>query len=563
MEGRALLIAPIGAPYGWREVEYRAPWARGGEKGHVDSVKSRTSIKLIYEWLLSRGVDVKVIVFALDTLSAYTRYRRGGEEVEGAECLPDPFDDLPEGVVEAGVYRTFMERVGGCIYCWFKRVEQIDVDVRVIPGFGELSYTAAAGDRRRARWKLAEDLEKGGVGPMDYLMALQALHIIDAMQSFFEGCGAEVHVDLTHGINYASYSIYRAVLFASRVYSAASKAPVDITVYNSEPYVEGSGSLNVLIVRRERIKPRAAASRLVYAALSAKGDGGHASLRVPKLVDVSGKCGECKSRIARDLGKTLGKLNNLNRPGWAAAAAITAGAPLLLAQAWAAAQDSGLSVSDLTGYPAKLLELLPVVEVRKGCRQEPPSVEVEHLAALRYGIVKKLAALSSLTLYSSHAVRMGGVRVEERGSSLAGSKAGCKRPRAKVAVASLHALEKIAEYMLVGPSKAIVENEVSNFERAAKGEEAAPDYKLAHEAHRLCGPAEDLGLKQKTLKGDLPDRVFAAHAGLTARVLTVESNCEPDVKHAIKLYYDPCLLDKVYNVSRKLMEDLAEYVFKG
>ncbi|MCE4611762.1 MAG: CRISPR-associated DxTHG motif protein [Desulfurococcales archaeon] len=540
-----LLVAPIGAPFRWQEVEYSAPWAK------VD-IKSRTSIRLVYELLSNKGIKPRVVVFALDTLSAHTRVTRG-EPVEGAKCLPDPLENLDEDQLEPAKYHEFMYSVGMCISYWFSRFESINVDAVILPGFGEHRYITISGEARRAYWRLSRDLEKRGVEPMEYLMAFQALHLIKLMQEHFSGGKAELHVDLTHGINYVGYSLYRAALFASRVYSAASRAEVEVTIYNSEPYVAGVEKLNVWIVRRERIRPKAAASRLVYASLAERSrEGPYEKLRVD---DVIVESREISGRVKREVNRRLGKLRILNYSGWPAAAAVLIGAPLLLAQAWLFAKEGGLSSEELKGYPSMLLDALPLVKVRKGLDGES-KVEIEHVAALSYGHLKKLAALAALTLYSRHALMFKGVKVATRASRLP-----CSRKEKRVVVASLKALEDISKGMLAGPSKAIVENEIANFIRAIKDERVARDYMLSAEAHKVCSRAEDLHAKRESLDGGIDRRVFAAHAGLTARAITVESECSTDPKTSLKIYYDPCLLDRVREAAQNLMKDTAESIF--
>ena len=563
---KTLIVAPIGSPFNWREVEYRAPWV---SESSAYTVKSRTSIKLIYDVLSSNGLEPKVVVFALDTLAANSRWRPGPDRqtIMGTECLPDPFQDLHEGEQEPARYGDFQAKVGECVKRWFEKETGIDVNVIVLPGFGEIPYISREGEgeekekeeKREAAWILSPELGSRGVEPMEYLMGLQALHLVREMESVFRGGEAQLHIDLTHGINYAGYSLYRATMFASRVYSAANKAVVDLKVYNSEPYVPGVSRLNVWIVRRETIKPRAAASRLVYASIADKThDNEYVKL---SLDDVVRETKELKGEVRKRLKNELRELLALNSVGWPAAAAVIIGAPLLLAQAWASALEGGLDRLDFKDVTASLISHFPFVRVFKD--KNGSSVTIEHVAALNYGHVRKLLSLMALTKYAGHAARIEGVMIDKRSSSL------CSSGEKNVAVVSLKGLKVIGNELIAGPSQAIVDNEVSNFEAAARGERVGGrEYELAAMAYKCAKTIDDSTSKKRILSSarggrEVDRRVFAAHAGLMYNLLTFESDGKGDPSSSVKVYYDPCLLNTVYGLAKTLLSVMARSIFEG
>ena len=552
-----LLIAPIGSPYTWREVEYIIPWGS-------TRIKARTSVKAILQELRSRGNQPFPLAFALDTLSAAPRMIRG-REIEHADCLPDPYKDLPSGEIASDDYKEFMNRIEQCVSVWFREVEGISLETVVLPGIGSYNYTTISGELRRASWSIFEYIatDHGYTvrpGPMEYLMAYQTLHVISKMEDIFKGGNASVHVDLTHGVNYANYSLYRATLFASRLYSASHYATVDLTIYNSEPYMRGIEKLNVWIMKREVIQPRAAASRLVYTSIAQKSGERYASLRINELLY---GVRDALSSFNKIINSNLNKMKYLNSTGWPAATAIIIGAPLLLAQTWVTASEIGLEADSFKKISTALLEILPQVSISKN-NKSMPATRITHKIILNYNQLKKLLALLALTLYSKHSFNVKGVSQEQKTSKLSKS---CKK--AKVAVATLEALEIIAKNMIVGPSREIISNELSNFRRAAKGEKTAPEYMLARRALSECAPAEYIELKKQifSMRG-INKRIFIAHAGLTSEIITVEAECHnasnttaKDSLSTIKFYYDPCLLSKISKVSQEIMEDLAEQVF--
>ncbi|MEB2835954.1 MAG: CRISPR-associated DxTHG motif protein [Desulfurococcales archaeon] len=556
MSGEALLVAPIGVPFTWSRVMYTAPWA------NEVTVVSRTSVKLIREVLINKELKPRVVMFAQDTIAAYSRFDKRGNPIAGTECLPDPLD-LPEGYLEPSRYQEFTAKISECIEQWFRSAEDLDVTIHVLPGFGEHVYKISRNSEARATWTLHPDLRGKGVEPMEYLMGLQSIHLIASLEDAFRGEDAEIHVDLTHGLNYAGYSLYRSVLFAARVYAATYMAKVRITLYNSEPYVPGARRLNVWIVRSETVKPRAAASRLVYTTIATKcHDGKYTCLRPPDVLsETKDHKGKLRAALAKKFrGSNYEKDNQgdvtarLRRAGWAAAAAVITGAPLLLAQA--GVEGKGLPRAS---FILKVMrELIPYVHVAKPSANE---VIINHEAAINYYYLRKLLALLALAHYSSHTLGIDGVSIENKDSRLC--RLDEKGGRSLVAVASLDSLEVIARDFIAGPSRDIVEREVSSFKAALQGQASGADYMIVQCAAITGGRAEDPAEKKKVFDSKSFDlRIFTAHAGLTRRLLTVEYTPSGNPASSLKLYYDPCLLDIIYNGAQKLMERFAENVFE-
>ena len=548
-----LVAAAVGAPFSWANVEYRAPWAAGL------SVESRTSLSLIVRGLEGRGVEPGVTVFALDTVAASNRLDRSGRPIPGTQCLPDPLEDLPEGPLGPREYGEFTGRTASCIGDWFRDNAGLEVEVSVVPGFGESVYTREDGSRAAARWELSQGLLEKGVDAMGYTATLMTLGLIAAMEEHLGGGPGEVHVDLTHGVNYATTAFYRASLLAARLYTVAHDARVDVTFYNSEPYVPGARRLNVWIVRREAVTPKVAASRLAYTSAAAAARTGKFSFTPSKLAVIAsgaargGLAGSVSASLAQGLG---GLVEALNRPGRMAAASVIFGFPLLLLQAGVEALGSQLSSVGLKGVTYTLLSSVPYVNVGKS----EDSVTVTHEVVLDAWQSRLLFALASFALYATKALESSSGAAGPRGLSVTVTPCG-KRPVTTVS-ASLEVLRIAAEGYISGPlAPVIIENEISNFEAAAQGRRKADDYKVVREAVKKCHTTEGQNVRVEggTVEGAINDRVFAAHAGLTVKTLTIEVECGGGDRWAsrVRVRYNPCLLDRIRETAYRLLNKIA------
>ena len=538
-EARDVLVAAVGNPFSWSRVRYRAFW----EGADGVEVESRTSLRLLQEALKPR----ETLVFTLDTLAATSRYRKtcgGCVFVEEAQCLPDPLD-LPGGLLEPGEYRgRLLSRVGECIGRWFEG-EGVDARVVAVPGFGRYTYLAGGCQQYgSAAWRLEEGLARRGGGPLGYQAALYLIHILEAVwRSPGEGGPLRLHIDLTHGLNYTTYALYRAAMHAARIYAAASGATVEVVLYNSEPFAPGARELNVWVVGRETVSPRSAASRLFYTALAAGRGGERARFSAERLFRLTGKPPNVIIDARERLRETVEGL--ISEAGVHAALAVLTGAPLLLLQAGVDAKPLLETKDPLREAPQLLLEALPLVRVNRG----ESRVEVTHVAALNYGYVKKMLSLLALAYYAARAADTEGVEARVRGG-------------VRIAIADTEALKKVTENYVAGPAaRRLAMQEISLFEKARRGcDDLAKDYcRACYAAEEACRRGERVTWGGGDCKPD--ERVFAAHAGLQASCLLGEAECA-NGKARIKLGYSPLSLEQIKETSQRLLEKAAKEIFE-
>ncbi|MEM2865446.1 MAG: CRISPR-associated CARF protein Csx1 [Candidatus Bathyarchaeia archaeon] len=223
------LFAPWGNPKNWGKVTY----LYDGER--ESSITPLT--------LLQRIVSPdKLVIFGLDTLA-----EDGSSYEEVASDAKEKLNEYAKG-------------------CRLK-----DFEIAVSPGVGRFSNGTFTGSM------------------LDYYYYVSE-KIIEFILGNWETDGElEVHLDLTHGINYMTVLTYRALKEVLEV--AALFTRVKFTVYNADPYVKDiSDELSINVVEEGSISPRPFRS----------------ALRDRKLLKVRGPDEGVRERLSRELGSLKG-----------------------------------------------------------------------------------------------------------------------------------------------------------------------------------------------------------------------------------------------------------------
>jgi len=303
-----VLIAPWGNPwraypgdFAWDPVEYCVE-GFGCER-------SRTTLPLLYKYLKP---DV-VVVLALDT-ALHKVDALGGTASGGVS-----YDRIIKAVEEQ--YREFVEALFKESFADEGEARRAAERVAVVvaPGVGTFKNSVRFdGATTNLYVKLSGQLKDF----YSYALAKLALRILDEFGKRPGGESVELHLDLTHGINYMPAMTYRAVRELSS--ALAWGLEVRVCVYNSEPYRPGlTASLTIHKIEESRAQPLTDFGRVC-------GDSG---CRLAKLFKVLEQ-GEEASRIGREVKEkiayTFCKLCVQFEDVGAFVSALTNGLPLAL-----------------------------------------------------------------------------------------------------------------------------------------------------------------------------------------------------------------------------------------
>ncbi|OAQ20758.1 CRISPR-associated CARF protein Csx1 [Thermosulfurimonas dismutans] len=177
-----LLIAPWGNPFGWNEVTYRF--------GEVESV-SKTSLKVLLEALNPEYIVILV-----------------------ADSLVDK-DSLRENTNYAEAKAAVRDKIFNFLKDCHIPLDKTKIDILVLPGTGYFKNGVFEGE------------------VLDYYYRL----LYELARLLNESDFKEVHLDLTHGLNFMPVLTYRAVKEILQVVSFF--APIKFVAYNADPFVSG------------------------------------------------------------------------------------------------------------------------------------------------------------------------------------------------------------------------------------------------------------------------------------------------------------------------------------
>ncbi len=519
-----LILSAWGASALWDEVKYRLE-----ADGIVISRSSRTSLATLWEYAGRRGSERRVLVIAPESLLAPIRPERtledaGGEYPDfcqvGSSAGSDTYRRLLSGLREA-IRRTVSKLAG---------IDVGHVDVGVSPSVG--TYRHGNCDNVRFHWEIDD-----GVGePFGYYQSTAYLHVIHNLP--VHPTRIRMIVDLTHGINYTSTALYRVAMDSARLYSAATLEDVEIEVYNSEPYVKGAKELKMWRIRKLRITPKAAASRLVYTSIA------YEKKRPSNPRDVL--------RTSTALTGSVRKNLYIRLPGEPKAtqyglfeAPLIGGFPLLLLQAGAIARRQLVEPpwSSFRKVAGMLLDSLPIVKIYRGNGPDG-HWHIKHLAALNYRNLKSYYASLALRSYARNVfVRvMGG---SQHDILLYDACEGVPR-----VFATVKALEETTDKYLATPNVYIVHYELSKLKSMTGGGDLYDRYRMA----QYCGPRE---YKPPRSTGNPDRRIFTAHAGLNNDLVSV---LKPENSNKVYLGYTCDSLKGVEDTAKDIISKLRENI---
>lgn len=195
-----LLIAPWGNPLGWNEVKYRF--------GEVESV-SRTSLKVL---LAALNPEYTVILVA-DSLLDKASLRKNTNYASAKTAVRHKiFNFLKDGHIP---------------------LDKTKLDIWVLPGRGCFKNGVFEGE------------------VLDYYYRL----LYELAGLFNESDFKEVHLDLTHGLNFMPVLTYRAVKEILKVVSFF--VPIKFVAYNADPFVREARMelLTLHVVEQEILQP--------------------------------------------------------------------------------------------------------------------------------------------------------------------------------------------------------------------------------------------------------------------------------------------------------------------
>ena len=509
------LVAAWGDPWSWEEVEYEGLGRR------VESVTSLSLLRSLYP-------ESRILIVVQETLLAANRYDgRNRRVIERG--YPDPWEEIRRGSEYREALGKLAEAVRDFAVGEFEKrsLPTEDIKVAVAPGTGIFGYLNEDNEVRKFGWRLSENLMDRGIDVFSLYQSVAMLHILHEML----GSGEEltVHLDLTHGLNYASTGIYRALLFASRVYATLNATSVAIKIYNSEPYNRlGEKKLHLWRIRDEVITRKKALSRLFYAlSLAEKGEAPRSA-----IFDLGPKSGELYRKFGNEV---VAPLEDLRKIGDYAGPAAFYGLPLLLLQAGSEVDQrrAGDVGSVLKDCIEKLFDFFPSVEVgeQNGIRY------VEHRTASVLNGLKALLASVAMASYAARAWECSG-----RPTSVNGC-----------VTATMEHLKRVREW-IAGPLKPVVDHELSMLECASRGKlvSAVGLYGDLKEASARCRSGETL---PRRAQGEVQPnkRILVAHSGFQEG--TVEVTClngEPAVR------YRPEALKRVKEAAKGLKGELCK-----
>lgn len=216
---RGLLVAAWGLPWRWGPACYKL----AGHEAECEDDETTS----VTEFLLRTLEPGRTLLLLLDTAVAGF-LDSGPSELDYPGLKRILEDKLLDWAAESGLnYMLSLMRsnAGG------GRGEGVSLSLRIVPGKGVYGgWEFGRFKPKRARHEPR--------GPMASFYA-EALHYV--LKELVETRAERIAVDMTHGLNYTSILLYKAVDTAVDIYLLTDLAPESVLVeaYNSEPYPQG------------------------------------------------------------------------------------------------------------------------------------------------------------------------------------------------------------------------------------------------------------------------------------------------------------------------------------
>jgi len=247
-EGPKILVAPWGNPFEWKEAVY-----------HFNGKEFRAKTTLLP--MMEVLKPDKVILIIPETLSCVSErslenLKKYAQEesvlldhhVEALKGDPRRYGEILANLQE--LIRSFCRSEVG--------VEDNRLDVMIAPNIGRYRCPSL-----EARWEIPKDSDIVSIYSSYVLQS-----VVNTVNFMIRGDVRMVTMilDTTHGINFMPLAAYDAVLPAARAISAAHRIEVVFRQYNSTPFPIGvkDPSMDIYLVKEERLFPNKAAQRLVY-----------------------------------------------------------------------------------------------------------------------------------------------------------------------------------------------------------------------------------------------------------------------------------------------------------
>ncbi|MFP3218951.1 MAG: CRISPR-associated CARF protein Csx1 [Acidianus sp.] len=353
------------------------------------------------------------------------------------------------------------------------------LEIVVAPGVGTFR-NSLGGDRAiRARFG----------GSIEDFYSYVAMDLAARISDQFDGPGVEVHLDLSHGINYMPALTYRAVRELLSI--AAMFEPATLVLWNSEPVMGKAGDAPVKLHRvEEEVRPQPPSPPEAP-------DGQDC-----RVLKAAGGAPEERGRaISEDVKGLIGSLGLDMRELKAFASSLANGLPLLAFQT--------MPNPELLGSYVEGVERIyqEYASVRHG---DPMGMEVERLATIQ----PCAPAISGTLMAARLAARLGGLRRLDR--------------------PSLGDLEKAVKGVFGWSQKLVIMMskdlyKVKNCEVKKAAEGAAPPDGCISLSEVLKECESDRGSSERDAEGAAKDstlRNFLAHSGLERSITCVQREGE-------------------------------------
>ncbi|MCE4605948.1 MAG: CRISPR-associated DxTHG motif protein [Desulfurococcales archaeon] len=542
-----LFVAPWGDFTKYDETSYIPP-------GTDQEVRSKTSL-------------IPLINHVLNSVDSYdeTRYEILilVQETLAATLLSSELDGLHNEDKEySEAYKKVLNNLEKEV---FENINELDFPkhptIKILPGIGSFSYNKRSGNNgKTVTWRFNKNIEKKAT-PFGYYASIALLHILSTLYKVGGNCKSAIHIhfDSTHGINYTGTATYRALLTAARLYSASTDSTIEMSFYNSDPYIRGvNRPLHIWNVRNEYITPKKALSQLLYTYILVRSDmPGIQNLKYCIVVN-----NKLAAREKKDLEKESRWINELaEKYANKAFSGAYFGFPLLLLNVGYECHETLLdkkkAMEDVFNTIIDIfVKKLPIVKVQA---YSDGSLIIEHQAGMLFDKLKSyLAGLSAIN-YSVNTWK------EVFGET-------CRKEHdtnksRNVLWATYRDLEK-TEDRIVGPLRQIVSHELYQFKKILEGSDTNDisviymDFVLKlkqclmFELERYINNS----IKEQIInigepKKDL--RIFTAHAGLSTNLLSIK--CKGNTiyvaynKQAIENILEDIAKDLLNDVKKKLI----------
>jgi len=522
---RVLIVAPWGDPSKYNKTKYII---KGIE------VEAHTSIKALAQKYIN--LKPKIMIVIQETLLAPSNPERFKYTLGVDPVLVSEANNKEKYIKLLNKLRELIREVSEK---WIE-IPKSCIEVIIAPGVGNFKIYQKK-NKLDEYWRGIWIFRAGT--PFDYYASVVMLGILNQMLNLNNKI--KLVVDLTHGMNYTGTALYRAAIAAARLYSVFTHNEVKLEIYNSEPYSDSNMPLNIWKIRSERIKPKSAASRLVYMMLS-HDKGKKITAVLEDIFDGPGK------------DSTLGKLNKLfereiHRVVVLSAASVLGGFPLLFLQA---GLESNINLNKINKIRDYILGYEGIdrrdIEVKE-CEY---CTRIYYNNSLSFRNLKSLLAGLALVSYVAKAYNKISKCdiIEEKCCE-------CQGERERV-LARLYSdfeqgvLKEVVDKFTATPMKHIAEYELAQLDKCMRGKCERSENYLYRRIHYAIKYKKEFKIQENYLNKSVGIRNFVAHAGLTMETVDVMY-----IYDNVYIAYNCKKLENIHNIATEFLRKTREAVF--